>query len=181
VLASLRQKPDQGSESALLLDTLGQLWLAGMAVGWSGFSAREQRQRIPLPTYPFQRQRYWIEPLQQAYTVDAHQALLQTIEHHMLPPPNRAEPELTAAFVAPRTPVEALIAEVWQEVLGVDRVGVYDDFFALGGHSLFATQIIARLRQALQIELPMHSLFETPTVAGLTDSIIQSQTDQAVP
>jgi amino acid adenylation domain-containing protein len=73
-----------------------------------------------------------------------------------------------STFVAPRTPVESLLAQIWSEVLGVPRVGVDDDFFALGGHSLRATQVIARARGALGIDLPLRSLFETPTVAGLS-------------
>jgi amino acid adenylation domain-containing protein len=72
------------------------------------------------------------------------------------------------AFVAPRTPVETLLAEIWSEVLRIPRVGVNDDFFALGGHSLRATQVIARVRTTFGIDLPLRSLFEKPTVAGLS-------------
>ena len=173
VHSSLRRAPDQGSEMAFLLHTLGQLWLAGIPVDWSGFSARERRQRLPLPTYPFERQRYWIAPQKRAGNVEAQHA--PEGDHHARPAADQAPPELEEAFVAPRSAAESLIAEVWQEVLGVERVSVYDDFFHLGGHSLLATQIIARLRTALQVELPVRSLFETPTVAGLAESIRQSQ------
>jgi acyl transferase domain-containing protein/acyl carrier protein len=62
VLPSLRHPQEQNSDLALLLNILGRLWLAGVAVNWSSFYAREQRRRVPLPTYPFERQRYWIEP-----------------------------------------------------------------------------------------------------------------------
>ena len=68
---------------------------------------------------------------------------------------------------APRSPLEGLLCELFATVLGRDRVGVNEDFFALGGHSLLATQLIARIRDALQIELPLKTLFMTPTVAGI--------------
>jgi acyl-coenzyme A synthetase/AMP-(fatty) acid ligase len=76
-------------------------------------------------------------------------------------------------YIAPRTPIESLLAGMWAEVLGVPRVGVHDDFFGLGGHSLRATQIIARARAAFRVELPLRSLFETPTVAGLSLTVAQ--------
>ncbi len=62
VLASLRHPQQEESDSALLLQSLGRLWLGGVEIDWSGFYAHERRQRVPLPTYPFERQRYWIEP-----------------------------------------------------------------------------------------------------------------------
>ncbi|MDQ3175168.1 MAG: condensation domain-containing protein, partial [Acidobacteriota bacterium] len=72
---------------------------------------------------------------------------------------------------APRTAVEEEVAGIWSEVLDVEQVGVYDNFFELGGHSLKATQVVSRLREALQVELPLRSLFEAPTVATLSTAI----------
>jgi amino acid adenylation domain-containing protein len=74
-------------------------------------------------------------------------------------------------FIAPRTPVEAALAEIWAAVLGRDRVGVDDDFFALGGHSLLATRVVSRIRLALDGPVSVVALFETPTVAGLAPSL----------
>jgi amino acid adenylation domain-containing protein len=88
-----------------------------------------------------------------------------------LPAPSLARPELDTDFVAPRTPVEEQLVEVWVEVLGVTRVGVHDDFFELGGHSLRATQLVSRVRDVFQVELPLLSLFEEPTIAGLAKRI----------
>jgi amino acid adenylation domain-containing protein len=70
-------------------------------------------------------------------------------------------------FVAPRTPVEQVLAGIWSELLGVERVGAYDSFFALGGHSLLATRVTSRLPAAFGVELPLRDLFEAPTLAGL--------------
>jgi amino acid adenylation domain-containing protein len=80
------------------------------------------------------------------------------------------EPELGApaeVYVAPRTPSEEVLASIWCEVLRVPRVGIHDCFFELGGHSLLATRIVARMREALGVDLPASSLFGAPTVAGL--------------
>jgi acyl transferase domain-containing protein/acyl carrier protein len=74
-------------------------------------------------------------------------------------------------FVAPRSEIEGIIAGIWQELLGVNPVGVEDNFFELGGHSLLAIQMISRIREALRIEVPMRNLFEVPTIAGLAQSI----------
>lgn len=94
------------------------------------------------------------------------------VDRRALPAPDRARPELEAAYVAPRSAVEEVTAGIWSEVLDVEQVGVLDNFFELGGHSLKATQVISRLREALQVELPLRSLFQEPTVAGLTQIIL---------
>ncbi len=72
---------------------------------------------------------------------------------------------------APRTPVEELVASVWCEVLGVDRVSIHESFFDAGGHSLLATQVVSRLREAFGVDLPLRALFEAPTVAALAQRL----------
>ena len=83
-------------------------------------------------------------------------------------------PELSGAedsYVAPRTPVEEVLAGIWQELLRVERVGVTDNFFELGGHSLLVTQLISQLRDSFQLELPLRTLFEASTVGELAGRI----------
>ncbi|HEY0604258.1 MAG TPA: phosphopantetheine-binding protein, partial [Herpetosiphonaceae bacterium] len=89
------------------------------------------------------------------------------IDRKALPAPDLSRPDLEESFIAPRTPQEEAIAGIWREVLGVERVGVYDNFFELGGHSLKATQVMARVQALFGVELPLHTLFEEPTVARL--------------
>ncbi|HEX4421471.1 MAG TPA: amino acid adenylation domain-containing protein [Kofleriaceae bacterium] len=76
-------------------------------------------------------------------------------------------------FVAPRTPLEHATAALWCEVLGVERVGIHDNFFDLGGHSLLATRLVARLPAALGVELPLRTIFESPTIAEMGVAVAQ--------
>ena len=80
-------------------------------------------------------------------------------------------PDFTASageYVAPRTPMEEAVAQIWADVMHLERVGVHDDFFALGGHSLLAIQVVSRIRSRLKIDVPLRALFESATVARLT-------------
>jgi amino acid adenylation domain-containing protein len=97
------------------------------------------------------------------------------IDRKALPMPDRARPDLSEAFIAPRTPLEEMLADAWKQILGREKVGVHDSFFELGGHSLLATQLISRLREIFQIEMPMRYLFESPTIAGLAEKMLQEE------
>jgi len=93
------------------------------------------------------------------------------VNRRALPAPEVGRPELGRAFVAPRTPVEELLAGIWAQVLGVAKVGIHDDFFELGGHSLLGVKLQSRLRDAFNIELPLREIFEAPTVAELAQVV----------
>ncbi|MGH9895423.1 MAG: non-ribosomal peptide synthetase, partial [bacterium] len=101
------------------------------------------------------------------------------VDRKALPAPDPSRPEQENLFVAPSTPEQKTIAEIWAQVLNVDRVGIHDNFFDLGGHSLLATQVISRLREAFSLELSLRSLFEAPTVSGLASVIEQAKKNGA--
>ena len=88
-------------------------------------------------------------------------------------------PHLRSSYVAPGNAVEQTIVEVWQELLGIEGVGVHDDFFELGGHSLLATQVLSRMRDRFQVEIPLRSVFERPTAASLALVVAELQDAQA--
>jgi amino acid adenylation domain-containing protein/non-ribosomal peptide synthase protein (TIGR01720 family) len=106
------------------------------------------------------------------------------VDRAALPDPGHEGRAGHAAYTAPRSPVEALLAEIWAAVLGVERVGLQDDFFALGGHSLLATQVVSRVREACGVELSLRALFESPTLedlAGRIEEERRQRTPQAPP
>jgi acyl-coenzyme A synthetase/AMP-(fatty) acid ligase/acyl carrier protein len=99
------------------------------------------------------------------------------VDRQALPVPSYNN-EAKLGFVAPRTPTEEIVADIWGQVLKQSAIGIHDNFFDLGGHSLLATQAISRLREAFKIELPLRSLFEAPTVAQLVEHIEKMLTVQ---
>ncbi|HXO42761.1 MAG TPA: phosphopantetheine-binding protein, partial [Thermoanaerobaculia bacterium] len=105
------------------------------------------------------------------------------VDRRALPAPEEGPAALSAGEqVPPGTAVEEALAAIWCEVLKLDKVGIYDDFFALGGHSLNANQVLARVRELFEVELPVPSLFESPTIAGLAQAIareLMAETDAA--
>jgi amino acid adenylation domain-containing protein len=93
------------------------------------------------------------------------------VDRSALPIPDEWRPDTEEVFVACRTPTEELVAEIWGQVLGIQRIGIHDNFFQLGGHSLLATQVVSRIREAFEVEIPLRNIFEAPTVAGLAENI----------
>jgi amino acid adenylation domain-containing protein len=93
------------------------------------------------------------------------------VDRRALPALESVSADSSEAFIAPRNPLEEVLANIWSEVLAVRQLSVNDNFFELGGHSLLATQLISRVRETFAVELPLRQIFETPTVAGLAASL----------
>ncbi len=89
------------------------------------------------------------------------------IDHRALPEAGADRPEQDVPYTAPRNDTERRLAEIWSQVLGIERVGIHDSFFDLGGHSLIATTLVAAIRDAMQAHLPLSAMFEHPTIAQL--------------
>ena len=205
VLSSLVQQSD---ELTVMLNSLGRLWLSGGVIDWTGFYAPEQRRRAQLPTYPFERKRYWIEARKPRrpqnavsqmesngngnhetskagqellYLHGASQELESKVEQSLggsepehAQAPVHQRPRLSSAYEGPTNEVERAIVELWEELLGMSGIGIHDSFFELDGHSLLGTMLMTRLRKMFQVELPLTTLFEGPTVAELALTVEES-------
>jgi hypothetical protein len=97
------------------------------------------------------------------------------IDRRKLPTVEEVRQDIRPTFVAPRTPTEKFIAGIWTKMLGGPQVGIHDNFFELGGHSLLAYQVISRLGEAYHVQIPMRTIFDTPTIAGLALSVTKMQ------
>ncbi|RKI67304.1 polyketide synthase [Corallococcus sp. AB049A] len=154
-VATLPHPSDNTPDAVSALTAAGRLWSAGVQLSWQGLHGGVSRRRVPLPTYPFERQRYLVKA-PGTPTTEAAPAVAP------------AAPELPGDDVARR------VAAAFAEVLGLARVGLHDNFFALGGDSLMAAQLIARLRPHVATPLKVKAIFRAPTVARLTRFIAES-------
>jgi amino acid adenylation domain-containing protein len=100
------------------------------------------------------------------------------VDRGQLPAPRWGR-DAEQAYVPARTELEAVLTEIWLEVLEVDKVGVHDDFFALGGHSLLATRLISRVRDRLELEVPLSGIFADPTLEGLAKTVVRTRAQTA--
>lgn len=171
-LPRLQHGSDQG---ATLLEAIGRLWSESIDIKWEAFSQHEHRRRTPLPTYPFERKRYWVLPSSLARDPVPTEVPPEASEPAHSEPAPRSQhdrPDLPSAYVAPRTPTEQTLVSIWQEITGVAVVGVHDNFFDLGGHSLLAAQIVSRVHKAYPVRITVAELLQdTPTVAGMAEGI----------
>lgn len=100
------------------------------------------------------------------------------VDRQALPAPAQTRPELKDAFVAPHTPAEKLMVDIWAEVLDLELIGMHDNFFTLGGHSMLATQVISRIRKAFRVELPLRAIFQKPTIEELAKLVTDMEIEQ---
>ncbi|HST59835.1 MAG TPA: acyltransferase domain-containing protein, partial [Longimicrobium sp.] len=157
---SMRHAGDSTDDVEVLLSALGSAWAAGSEIDWRAVQGGEARRRVPLPTYPFERKRFWIERAPQPRFA-APAAIAAAGEAD--------EMEADAAAGDPRegwSATERAVGRIWETLLGA-APGLHDDFFGEGGDSLMATQLVARIRAELGAAIDVRAVFDAPTVAAL--------------
>lgn len=169
------------SDLAILMETLAKIWVNGGTLDWDIFYQKKSLNRVPLPTYPFNSKRHWVErshqkikPLEttpafldNSYPAERHpsaQTLLPLTANLVQGEPR---PELGTPYVPPSNEIEQKLAAIWQGLFGYQEIGIHDDFVALGGHSLLALQFANKLWRLHKVEISIKSLLSYSTIAKL--------------
>ncbi|WP_141588881.1 non-ribosomal peptide synthetase/type I polyketide synthase [Myxococcus sp. AB056] len=169
VAPSLRRRPTE-SDARGLLQSLGDLWAAGVDVAWEKFHGAEPRRRVSLPTYPFEEKSCRLESSGAPLALPTASG---PVAGAALAGNSSVLPLATPGASAPVTvgEIQQRVMDIWRERLGAVEVGPDDDFLELGGNSLMAAQMLTRLRETFSVQLPLSALFEAPTVAGISARI----------
>ena len=165
VLSVLPHSQDPQEDDVFMLNTLGQLWLHGITLDYQAYHKYEQRRRVPIPTYPFERQHYSL--LENKSLIAETEIPQKTIK------PMAYQRSFLATEYAPATnELEHILVEFLQDLLLMNPIGIYDDFFSLGGNSLMGIQLIGKIRSTFQVEISIRELFECPTIQQLSQRIV---------
>jgi acyl transferase domain-containing protein len=181
VINMVRHRKEKVSDVYYLLKSIGFLWLNGVKIDWSEFYSEEKRHRLALPTYPFERQRFWCEvnPLQMGKKSLETQLLsyrkeekseprsLVTMETDINVRNLHKKPIVSAAYTSPSNEIEQVLVNIWQDFFGFNRVGIDDDFFELGGDSLKASIFINKIHKKFNVKVPLAEFFEKSTIKSL--------------
>ncbi len=199
VLSSLARSKEESSDITCMLNTLGRLWLAGVQVNWSGFYSHERRQRVALPTYPFERKRYWVEP---GLALDRQ--VVSKEQHDKVVSAESAPPVLLSAVIDKVEPVDlnnlaaqpapgqklsrhnlilSSLKTILNELSGIDPVAMNPSatFTELGFDSLFLTQAIQALTSKFGVQIKFRQLFEDlQSLGALADHLEQQLPPEAL-
>jgi acyl transferase domain-containing protein/thioesterase domain-containing protein len=181
ILTSLRHPKEDRSDAEHILTTLGRLWLSGVNPDWAGFYASERRRRIPLPNYPFERQRFWpdLKELDQQRQYD------QQKQYIVCSPVSGGETTNDSNFIESAetrlevkkdsrfaSEAEISVAKIWRELLHMPDIGPTDNYFELGGSSLLAARLFDQIEKRFKKRLPLATLYEAPTIRELAARIV---------
>jgi acyl transferase domain-containing protein len=202
VRSSLRHFKEDRDDRDCMLTALGYLWMAGVAVDWGRVHVSEQRRRVPLPTYPFDRKKFWIEARKVPLSPVAIPAVSASSEYRIEASggpdqggeassnesaepatgvPLYARPNLATQYEPPQTEAEKTLAGVWRDVLGVKDVGVNDSFFDLGGDSLLGLTLMSRIERVMGERPRPGLLIEAPTIRQFAEILGGAPTQPSAP
>ncbi|BAY15291.1 beta-ketoacyl synthase [Anabaenopsis circularis NIES-21] len=172
VLPSLRHPQNQQSDQAFLLNTLAQLWLARISIDWSEFYSHEQPYRIPLPTYPFERKKYWLEPL--VNSADNSSSEKEIIVQQLTFINKTSQYNKTLS----------VLTEIFSNSLGVksSEINIHTPFLEMGVDSLLLLQINRAIQEQLKVEIPFHIFLEDSlTIESLAAHIAKDEPQYSIP
>nr|WSX74772.1 acyltransferase domain-containing protein [Streptomyces sp. NBC_00899] len=159
-VTTMRHARAASPDGQVLATAKGRLWSAGVGE-LPGPARGEQPRPVRLPGYAFDRQRYWVD------APGAAPGASRDAAGTAAAPGRSPRPALTTGHVPPGTALERAVAQAWEDVLGIDGIGVDDNFFDLGGDSLRGTMMVNRLRETGVLDVPAGAVLSAPTVAGL--------------
>ncbi|WP_010250889.1 hybrid non-ribosomal peptide synthetase/type I polyketide synthase [Acetivibrio cellulolyticus] len=169
VFSSLPDEVNSQSEIEAVLYALGKLWEKGSKIRWEEFHNGEKRHRVPLPTYPFERKRYWVEQFNMGeYIKNGSDYCTDNVENAY------TRPDLSTEYEAPCNEVEECIAEIWQNLMGIEPVGTKDNFFELGGESLLFVNMHTELEKHYPGRTKVEEIITCPTISEIA-AIIGSE------
>ena len=176
-LENLAALPLDSDDRRHLLIKIGHLWLQGARIDLKTLWGTEKRLRIPLPTYPFAKQRYWIDSgrlemlMKGNVNVVFNKSIKQQVQElEKEPSPQDAypRPEVSAVYSQPKNETERKLVDIWQKFFGFEGIGIQDDFFELGGDSLNIITLISRIQRNLDVLVPIQDFFNSPTIEGIS-------------
>lgn len=183
ISSTLRHPRKKQNDVSVFLNAVSSAWISGVNIDWKSFYRTEKRFRVPLPGYPFEPSRHWVDPEIPFNYFSESKAVLKVTGSDSVEfitgipdvikssPAYHPRPDMDNNYLAPVTEMEIELVKLWEDLLGIKGIGLEDDFFYLGGHSLLASQVINRISEKFHVRLPIETLFTSPTIRKLTGKI----------
>ncbi len=171
-IPTIRHPKNKISDTLFFLDAISKIWIYGGEHYFFDNYKDEVRSRIPLPTYPFEKIKHWIEPVD-AFDFNVKNDIVPKIINGKEHPFEKITTELDLSDnnTLSTNTAQNSILQIWIELLGIQEISITDNFFDLGGHSLIASQVINRINDLFKTDLPLGSLFDFPTVKQISKVI----------
>ena len=177
ILSSMRHPKNIQNDNNYILDTLCALWRSGVAVDWMAYNSGAKARRVQLPTYPFERKRYWLNSIDNSTITGAGFPKTKTAKYtsfeNSFSNDKVKKTETVKYNLNSKEDVEKILTDIWEEILGVHNITNSDDFFALGGHSLVAIRLFTRIEECFGKRLPLSTLLSSPTIEQLAELIVK--------
>lgn len=166
-VSTIRRSDQKESDYACLLGALGRLWTEGIEIDWTNYHADEPRMRIPLPTYPFEREKHWID--WQPSNIKSGKIFTKQTpsEEEIIHKEDESSRDVTGS--AKNSNTVEILTDIWKKTLGYRQIEPDENYFELGGSSLMAVSLFERIEHRFGRRLPLATLYEAPTINKLAE------------